>query len=177
MFERTEIQLADIVALRREVRLMRLYAAGLTALLAIVFVCAADPPAKRPKLEEVDVERINVVDADGKLRMVISNKERCPDVVLDGKTIKSRQGGRTAGIVFYNEHGECGGLVFDSADRGDAHRASAALLFDQYRQDQTIGIMYGEGNGQRAAGLRVWDRPEVPLTEFLNKAEALKKLP
>jgi hypothetical protein len=168
---------AALAALQREVRLMRIYAAGLTVMLALVLVCAADPPPKKPKFEEIDVERVNIVEADGKVRMVISNKARSPDVVLDGRTIQGRQGGRPPGIIFYNEHGECGGLVFDSADQGATHRASAALLFDQYRQDQTIGIMYGEGNGQRAAGLRVWDRPETPLTEFLDQSEVVKKMP
>jgi hypothetical protein len=168
---------AAVHALQRDVRLMRLQVVALIVVLVVVVLCAADPPKQKPKFEEIDIERINIVEADGKTRLVISNKSRAPDVVLDGRTIPGRQGGRSPGLIFYNERGECGGLVFDSIDRGDDHGASAALLFDQYRQDQTIGIMYGERNGQRAAGLRVWDRPDTPLTEYLDKAEALKKMP
>jgi hypothetical protein len=168
---------AAVHALQRDVRRMRVQVVALIVVLVVVILCAADPPPKKPKFEEIDVERINIVEADGKLRLVISNKARAPDVVLDGRTIPGRQGGRSPGLIFYNERGECGGLVFDSIDRGDVHGASAALLFDQYRQDQTIGIMYGERSGQRAAGLRVWDRPDTPLTEYLDKAEALKKMP
>src|SRR5262249_41362487 len=57
------------------------------------------------------------------------------------------------------------------------HSANAALLFDQFRQDQTIGIQYVENNGRRAAGLQVWDRPDMPLTELLEKMDAVKKMP
>ena len=72
--------LAAVAALRRELQLMRIYAARLTGMLALVLVCAAAPPPKKPKFEEIDVERGNVVEADGKVRMVISNKARSPRI-------------------------------------------------------------------------------------------------
>jgi hypothetical protein len=34
-------------------------------------------------------------------------------------------------------------------------RADAGLMFDQLKQDQIIGISYGEGGGQPTAGLQV----------------------
>src|SRR5262249_14708210 len=115
--------------------------------------------------------------ADGKIRMVISNKARSPDVVLDGRTIKGRQGGRPPGIIFYNEHGECGGLVLGSAHPGATPPGRAPPPLPQYRPGPTVRIMSAAGTGQRAAGLRVWDRPETPLTEILDQMEAVKKLP
>jgi hypothetical protein len=51
-------------------------------------------------------------------------------------------------------------------------------MFDQLKQDQTIGISYGEGNGQRSAGLQVWDRPdEQPLSELIRGLNAANALP
>ena len=93
----------------REVRALRLYV-FVTAPLLVVLTLAAF--TQRQRFGEIDVQRINVIEPDGKVRMVISNKTRAPDAVLGGKTFK-RQGGNSAGIIFYNEEGdEDGGLVF-----------------------------------------------------------------
>jgi hypothetical protein len=108
--------------------------------------------------------------------MVLSNKERAPDAMINGKSYP-RQGGNSPGIVFYNDKGdECGGLVF-SGDEGGKPNAGAALLFDQYHQDQTIGIMYNESNGRRFAGLNVWERPETPLWDMVERWEKIKAMP
>jgi hypothetical protein len=51
-------------------------------------------------------------------------------------------------------------------------------MFDQLKQDQTIGITYSEGNGQRSAGLQVWDRSDtVRLSELISKLNAANKMP
>ena len=73
----------------------------------------------------IDVERINVVEQDGTLRMVFANSALAPDPVVDGQVLK-RDSGNAAGIVFYNEHGdECGGLVFRGQRREDGYTAGA----------------------------------------------------
>lgn len=163
--------------LQRDVRRLKLYATAITVALAVALLGGADVANKKTKFDEIDVERINIVESDGKLRMVLSNQGRYPDVMIDGKTIKGRQQGKAAGMLFYNEKGECGGLVFGSSERAGAYSANSALLFDQYRQDQTIGIQYSDNNGKRSAGLRVWDRPDMPLTELLDKVAAVQKMP
>jgi hypothetical protein len=113
----------------------------------------------------VTVERINIVEPDGTLRMVLSNQAIAPDPVLQGQVFK-RSGGSSAGIIFYNEEGdECGGLVYRGKATERGHEAGAAFLFDQFRQDQTIGLLYQDTSGQRSAGLRVWERPDALLTE------------
>ena len=111
----------------------------------------------------IEVERINLVEGDGTLRMVLANSALAPDPVVDGQVMK-RDSGNAAGILFYNEHGdECGGLVFRGQRREDGYTAGAALLFDQFKQDQVIGIMHDDSNGRRRAGLWVWDRPDEPF--------------
>ena len=85
-----------------------------------------------------------------------------------------------AGMLFFNDEGdEVGGLTFTGTD-DNGRRANAGMMFDQLKQDQTIGISYSEGNGQRSAGLQVWDRSERPLSELikaLNDANALPEGP
>ena len=111
----------------------------------------------------VQAERVDIVEADGSVRLVISNSARSPDPVCDGQTFK-RDGGRPAGLLFYNDEGdECGGLVFGGRRAGDGYSAGAALLFDQFKQDQVVGISHDDSDGRRRAGLHVWDRRDEPF--------------
>jgi hypothetical protein len=161
---------------RRTLRLLRLYAATATAAL-ILTALAGFRQERRARFEEIDVERINVVERDGRTRLVISNKARAPDIVLEGKTYH-RSGGNNAGMIFYNDEGtENGGLGFAGETRNGRYSASGEILFDQYNQDQTVGIMYSDDNGRRSAGLHVWDRPNAPLAELAELVEGIKRLP
>ena len=127
------------------------------------------------KFGEIDVERINVVEKDGKLRMVISNKELQHPGMMDGKYYKEREGQREAGMIFFNEKGdECGGLIF-GGDTGKGQGGS--LTFDKFRGDQTIQFTHQEDeDGNYFAGLRMNDQ-NTPLTDLINKREEIEKLP
>ena len=101
--------------------------------------------------------------------------------VMDGVTINRPR--PVAGMLFFNDEGdEVGGLTYHRQPSGErtAAAANAGLMFDQLKQDQTIGISYNESNGQRSAGLQVWDRSEQPLSDLirgLNDANALPEGP
>ena len=47
-----------------------------------VHVVLAQSPKQR--FSEIDVERINVVEADGTVKLVIANRQRAPDQVMGG---------------------------------------------------------------------------------------------
>jgi len=110
-----------------------------------------------------EAERVDIVEADGTVRLVISNSAHAPDPVCDGQTLY--EGRNSAGLIFYNDEGdECGGLVFGGRRANDGYSAGAALVFDQFKQDQVVGISHGDIDGrQRWAGLFVWDRPDEPF--------------
>ncbi|HWW59305.1 MAG TPA: hypothetical protein VN047_20595 [Sphingopyxis sp.] len=135
----------------------------------------ADSGPPKGVFDEISVKRINIVEPDGKYRLVLANSERFPGLFMEGKEYKhhSRDGG---GMLFFNDEGdEVGGLTFGSKTVGDNRRASGSLMFDQYKQDQTVGLQYSEANGNRTAGLRVWDRPDwsiKPLMEMSARAAA-----
>jgi hypothetical protein len=161
----------------KELRLFKIYSTVTTVLIAVLALSAFRAERKTTKFDEVDVERINVVEKDGRLRLVISNADRFPDPVMNGKTFH-RQGDKAPGLIFYNGQGdENGGLIFGSDIHGKNYSAGAALLFDQFNQDQTVGMMYQEDNGRRTAGFRVWDRPDIPLSEMAEKFEAVQTMP
>jgi hypothetical protein len=161
--------------LERDVRFLKAYAAASTIAFGLVLLTAFQ--SSRSRFTEIDVERLNLIEKSGKLDMVIANAERMPDPIVSGKTMK-RSGASSPGFIFYNGNGdEDGGMVFGSSKTGDQQHASAALLFDQFNQDQTVGIMYDETNGRRSAGLTVWDRPDRPVAEIVGPVQALKDGP
>jgi len=162
-------------SLRRDLRLLRFYVL-VSSLTIVLLAVAAFRQAPAKNLGEINVERINVAEPDGRLRLVISNVARFPDPILGGKTGK-RQGEPSPGMIFYNDEGdEDGGLAYSGHTRNGHASADAGLLFDQYKQDQTVGIMYSEQDGARTAGLHVWDRPEEPLTVLIDKLAAARAI-
>ncbi len=120
---------------------------------------------------EITAERLNIVEPDGQYRLVLANEERFPGLYMEGKEYlhHSRSGG---GMLFFNDEGdEVGGMSFGSEKTEDGYSASAGIMFDQYKQDQTIGIRYSEANGERVAGLKVWDRPDYSIEPLMKMSD------
>jgi hypothetical protein len=165
--------------LRRRLRLLEGYVA-MSSLALIVLAGSAfrQAPRAATNLGEITVERINVVDGNRTLRLIITNKDRFPLATsIDGRTVP-RQAEPSAGLLFFNDEGiEDGGLTFMGRRRGSTVRADARLMFDQYQQDQTVGITYGEDDGLRTAGLAVWDRSDTTLSALAGQIETARALP
>ncbi|MHB0886646.1 MAG: hypothetical protein ACYC41_12280 [Bacillota bacterium] len=82
------------------------------------------------------------------------------------------------GFLFYNDEGmECGGLIFGGRHKVDGYSAFASLTFDQFYQDQVVQLSYGDEDGQRAYGLKIFERPTVPFAEYFARYEALQEMP
>jgi hypothetical protein len=161
-------------SIRRQFLFLRAYAI-VSSLVLIVLAATAFRQAGPQRFSEIDVERINLKDADGTLRMVIANKDRMHPGVMDGKTIDRPR--PVAGMIFFNDEGdEVGGLTYTGRERDGVRRADAGLMFDQLKQDQTIGISYSEQNGRRTAGFHVWDRPDTRLSELIEKLNTANKI-
>lgn len=162
-------------SLRREMRFLRVYALTSSLILVVLCTAAFRQGAVSGKFDELTVGRINVADADGTLRLVISNKDRMHPGMMDGKMIDRPR--PVAGLLFFNEEGdEVGGLTFTGREVDGRGRADGGIMFDQYKQDQTIGISYSETDGRRTAGLQVWDRPDTRLSELIEKLNAANRL-
>lgn len=146
------------------------------AALPAAWVVAGAGPQKAV-FDEVSVKRLNIVEPNGKYRLVLSNSERFPGLFMEGKEYKhhSRAGG---GMLFFNDEGdEVGGLTYGSNRSGDQYSASGSLTLDQYKQDQTVGIQYTEANGRRTAGLRVWDRPDYSIKPLMEMSDRAARAP
>ena len=160
--------------LEREVRVLKIYAVAATLVCAVFLFSAFAAQSRKQKFEEIDVERINVVEKDGRLKMVISNKGRQTPVVVDGKTI-SQAGNRSPGMVFFNERGdEIGGLLFTG---GAGEGQYSQLTFDRFRGDQTVALQHLENEkGDYFAGMTFND-VNLPTAELVAKTDAIKRLP
>lgn len=166
---------SSIHKLERDVRFLKIYAA--VATVVIVVLVSSAFTSRKSSFDHVTVHRLDIVEPDGKPVMVISNREQFPPPIVNGKVLK-RSGTRDPGILFYNKDGdEDGGLVYNGYTKSDGSaEAGAALLFDQYKSDQTIGILYGEENSKRQSALKVWDH-DTPMNVFEQKVEAMEKMP
>jgi hypothetical protein len=165
--------------LEREVRFLKVYAAASSFCLLLLSLAAfQQSPAEKQRFAEIDVERINVVERDGTLRMVISNRERSPGPVMRGQPF-AYPGGSRPGMIFYNDEGsENGGLIFSGRRNPDGtYEAVGSLTFDQYEQDQIIALQYIDSNGERRQGLQILDRSEAALTEEVARWDSIQRIP
>jgi len=117
-----------------------------------------------PLFRELNAERINIVGPDGKLKLTISNRERLPEPIMEGKTFKRE--GAAPGMIFYNDEGdENGGLIFGGKKENGRPNAGASLTFDQYHQDMSIALQYIEEDGKRRAYLKFTDYPDISIPQ------------
>jgi hypothetical protein len=160
-----------------ELRLLRIYGGVATVLLTVFALTAFRQATQRARFSEIDVERINLVEKDGKLRMVISNRDRSPGPIGYGKPF-GYPGGSRPGIIFFNdEETENGGLTFSGKTEEGKFNAVGHLSFDQYNQDQVLYLQYIDNNGQRRMGLTVADRADVSIMEWVAERDSINRLP
>ena len=149
--------------LERRLRLLAAFNVVALACLA-VGVLSGFGGRRAMRLAELDVERLNVVGADGRPVLVLAGPGRLPGPRMNGKTYPATLADgreRLSGMIFFNEQGdEVGGLIFNGIPR-DSGRYSAVghLSLDQWKQNQVVAMQYLDNGRTRRAGIRVWDRP------------------
>ncbi len=129
-------------------------------------------------VEELTVERINIVEKDGTPKIIITNKERQPtDLVIEGKSYDYGRG-KAGGILMYNDLGEeMGGYLFS----GDEKEHGFNVSFDQFKNDQILALRSSEilrdGNKQKLYGLALWERPDsITTKQILEEEERIEKI-
>lgn len=154
------------------------YAGVLTLAFAAVVLTGAKE-TRRARFDEIDVQRINLREPDGTLRMVISNLARQPGLIMHGKEIPhpSVQNRQVAGLLFFDDEGsENGGLTYSGKRGADGKVAYKMYLsMDQYAQDEALTLGNGGRDGERWAGLTVKDQPDTPLGEIIDTVERKRR--
>lgn len=156
---------------------LRTYTIAATLACVVLVVAAFAPQNQKTRFAEIDVERINIVEPDGRTKLVLANSERLPGPIMGGKTYE-RVGLKSPGILFYNHKGdESGGLRTASDEKDGKYGAGAGLAFDKYNGDEVIGMRYNDDNGNRTVAFRILDQPDAPPAEQKSNFERAKTLP
>ena len=159
-------------------RFLAIYSGILTITFAATILAGFAQEQRKTSFEQLDVQRLNIVGPDGKNQLVISNRQLMPEAIIDGKTFQSHGRHEGAGMIFYNNEGdEDGGMGFSGHKTANGWQANGDFLFDQYKQDQTVGIQYSDDSGKRQAGLHVWDRPETDLAQMAEHFSSVQNMP
>lgn len=170
--------------MNKELIFLRAFAAA-TVMGMVFLTSSAFKTRGNQKFSEIDVERINIVEKDGTVKMIITNVDRFPngsDKVNSRPTNADRK--KRSGMLFFNEDGmECGGFIYDGKKSANGHSAGLSLTYDQYDGDQVVQLLtedYQEGN-ERYVGsaLAFNDRPskesQARSLEIMKELEALEK--
>src|SRR5439155_14490509 len=120
-----------------QLRLLKIYTGLMTVAFAVLCLTAFTRSAQKQQFEEIDAERINIVDAHGSRQLVISNKGRFPEPLVNGQELKGGRSTRPAGLVFYDTKGksEVGGLATSETESGK----NSLIAFD-YATAEAIGF-------------------------------------
>jgi hypothetical protein len=164
-----------MTATNQSLRLLQVWV-GVLTLLVVALLFGLGYVLRNQRGRELTAERINIVEPDGQLKMVISSNRRQHPGMLGGRPLPARE--RGAGLTFFNEAGdECGGLLYG----GNQHEASMVYSIDQFRNDQLMQLQYSQraraGQVVRSYGLKLWDRNDrFPLARELAYLDSLGAL-
>lgn len=170
--------------MKRELVILRTFA--LATVTGMVFIISsAFKNSGNQRFSEIDVERINIIEKDGTVKMIITNVERFPngnDIINERPTNDDRK--KRSGMLFFNEDGiECGGFIYDGQKNENGHSAGLSLTYDQYDGDQVMQLLttdFKQGNKRVvSSGLTFNDRPktesQLKTFEIMEELKELRK--
>lgn len=145
-------------------RVLLAYSGVLTIVLCLVLLTASSSQ-KKMSFDEIDVKRINLIEPDGTLRLVMADRAHFPGLIVKGKEYPHDR--QTAGMLFFDDEGtENGGLIFGGMkDKDGKVQSWGHLSFDQYSGDQVVVLDAEEAEGQRHSGIQFVDEPDIPMTQ------------
>jgi hypothetical protein len=136
---------------------------------------AAQSTAAAPSatFDTLTVHRIDVVDPDGKLRLVIANSAQLPGAIRDGKSYQ-RSINDAAGVLFYDTRGnETGGLAMAKQYGND----TTNLSFDcTYQGTDCIRIFKAESSDgtKLRESVDIYDRR--PYTGRVESSQGIERI-
>lgn len=124
-------------------RFLSIYSSLLTLVFAI-FLSSGLSTRNKPveTFDQINVHRINVMEPDGTLRMVISNHAQLPGIITRGREQPFDR--PQAGMLFFNDEGsENGGLIFGGRrnSKGEVVDSGGSLTFDKYGANQIVQLV------------------------------------
>lgn len=130
-----------------------LAAAIVVATFAIVLTRPSVERDKHADLDVLDVQRINIREPDGTIRLSLSNRTKFPGAIVRNEEHAHPRD--VAGMLFFNDEGtESGGLIYSGAEGSLGKPSSGlSLTFDRYQQDQQVQLLGVDEEGRHYGGL------------------------
>ncbi|MCC5916600.1 MAG: hypothetical protein JJU02_04660 [Cryomorphaceae bacterium] len=122
----------------------------------------------KDSFEEIDVKKLNITDEEGNKIMVLTNKERMPYPILNGKEYERDV--NPSGFVLYNDKGnEVGGLGIVNAPEGE----KIAFVLDYSTVDGIAMYKTESSDGSYVdAGFSINDaNPEGQIGDAVNRVD------
>ncbi|MGI8468049.1 MAG: hypothetical protein ACR2N3_06310 [Pyrinomonadaceae bacterium] len=139
-------------------RFLTIYSGLLTLVFAVTVLSGFSTGNKMTTFDTINAHRINIVEPDGTLRMVISDHAKLPGIIVKGNEEKFER--PQAGMLFYNDEGsENGGLIFGGRknEKGEIVDSGGSLSFDKYGANQIVQLIGVDDKEDKFAGLSVTD--------------------
>jgi len=151
---------------------------GILTLAFAVFIFSGAKRDKTARFDEITVERINIVEADGTHRIVMSNAERFQLAPLKNK-MYPHPNRNSGGIFFMDAEGtEIGGLIYHGKTDKDGKISSGGQLsFDRYNDDQVTTIGVQENNGKTRSYVNFKQRTGDRKEHIIQVVERIGALP
>lgn len=160
-------------------RFLVIYSGCLTAIFVVTVLCGFAKVSELKNLDEITVHRINIVEPDGTIRMVLTNKSSAPGAYIKNKEYPHPTR-KTAGLLFFDEEGtEDGGLIYGVSKDASGHviGSNVHLSFDQYMQDQIFTIDAGHTGQGKYSALTMGDTGDYNIMEAVEANNRISKLP
>lgn len=155
-----------------------LYAGCVTVVCVAALLCGFAEARRAREFDVITAHRINIVEPDGTMRMVISSKASAPGLYIKNKEYP-HETRHTAGLIFLDDEGtEDGGLIYGLEKNASGQADSNVhLSFDKYHQDQIFTVDAGRENGKDYSELTMQDRGDYPIEEAMEAENRIAKLP
>ena len=116
-------------------RFLAAYSGFLTLIVVLAVASGFARVAPNQSFDEITVHRINVVEPDGTIRLILTNTASSPGIYIKNKEYPHPRGRKGAGLLFFDEEGtEDGGLSYgiEKDQTGRVVGSDGHLSFDQY---------------------------------------------
>lgn len=158
-------------ALRRQIARLQIVVACVAILWVVSTIWLL---AKQPTIPSVlTVERLDIVEPDGSLALVLANSERPVAATIGGEVILGDQEegrrGSPSMIMFDGQGDEVGGLLFGTRRSASGFSAVRQLTLDAYGQDQAVILRHIQDPRGSTSGLVVSARPEHSILDAMKQ--------
>lgn len=121
---------------------------------------------------ELRVQRLRIVEPDGRTRMIIGNSTLSHTAPVRGRDVEHPGRGSLGGILFCNDEGtEAGGLIYAGGTVDGVPRQLGVWTVDDFEQNEGFRLGAAQEGEARTKWIEFADQPYFSAADFLEEAE------